>query len=87
MENINILNIIGRHCPLLAASLEHKETYSNVVAEHVVAAIKEIVEAVIDQCSNKATTKLEQMGGGIVSSWEEVDKASILAVKQQIKYD
>lgn len=101
MDNINIQAIIGKHSPLLAAALEHNKP-TEINPENVKAAIKEIVEAVIDKCNQKSLLSLtdyhtmkkatvEEYTCGLKNNEPalviEVDKQSILAVKKRINYE
>lgn len=82
---INILSIIGKHSPLLAAAIKHNMP-TEVTPKRVKEAIKEIVETVIDKCAEKAEA-IEGWNTGFTGSAASVDKDSILNVKNLINYD
>lgn len=88
MDNINIQAIIGKHSPLLAAALEHNKP-TEINPENVKAAIKEIVEAVIDKCAEEADIIQDGYfnSDGGYEDLSIINKESILAVKNQINYE
>lgn len=100
MDNINIQAIIGKHSPLLAAALEHNKS-TEINPENVKAAIKEIIEAVINKCAEEAGIKVQGQNNYNQEDYEyttqshscredeyiQIDKESILAIKTQINYE
>lgn len=48
------------------------------------AAVKEIIEAVIDKCAEEANLITINTG---IGEWDDIDKDSILSVKTMIKYE
>jgi hypothetical protein len=77
MENINIEAILDKHLPY--PLVDHTTMY-------VKAAIKEIVEAVIDKCAEDCI-KQWCSDGESTGMWLDInDKESILKVKEMINY-
>lgn len=79
-DKINILQIIGKHSPLLAAAIEHNKS-TEINPENVKLVIKEIVEAVVDKCAEEG----DNLHGEYEDHWQG-QKESILNVKQLIDY-
>lgn len=79
MSKIHIEEILHNYTGLLSVKAP------NQLHEAYKAAIKEIVEVVIDQCAEEARAKENLLDYGTGEIW--VDKKSILQVKQQIDYD
>lgn len=74
MERINIEEILRKHSPFLADCLKQ----ANGEGSKLQSAIKEIIEAVVDKCAEKATTGVFTKG---------ISKQSILQVKTLIDYE
>lgn len=87
MDNINISEILSKHSKNVNTkisagySLSGKELLTVTEAK---AAIKEIVEKVINKCAEEALTI--ESGRGFAAE-TIVDKDSIIEVKNQINYD
>lgn len=81
MSKINIEQIINKHTKFTPISDTEYNSYVNYKA-----AIKEIVEAVVDKCAEKfVINQLESWGHKTGET--EIDKDSILKVKQEIDYE
>lgn len=79
-EKINIEAILAKH------GVEFGNMYNNPSKEDGLAAIKEIVEQVIEKCAEKAELMLKYPW--VPEEKElELDKESILDVKQLIEYE
>ena len=82
-EPINVEKILSKRIVKFPEDLQQGMT-DEAIRRNVKVAIKEIVEAVIDKCADEATTKIIDTGIGL---YEEIDKDSILDIKNQIKYE
>ena len=82
-EPISVQKILIKRIVKFAEDLQQGMT-DEAIRRNVKVAIKEIVEAVIDKCADEATTKIIDTGIGL---YEEIDKDSILDIKNQIKYE
>lgn len=76
-DKINIIQLVGKHSPLLAAAIEHSKS-TEVYGENIKAAIKEIVEAVIDKCAEEAKKD--------ILNYDGFGKDGIINVKDMISY-
>lgn len=90
MENLSINEMLSKHSKNVNTkisagySLSGKELLTVTEAK---AAIKEIVEKVINKCAEEAKTKLEyDKSKGFGEYMQAIDKESILNVKTQINY-
>lgn len=83
MKEINIIQIIGRHSPLLAANIEHNKENG----PQIKAAIKEIVEEVLKLAAEKA--ELTEFASEFLQEGasDAIDFKSILNVAKLIKYE
>jgi len=84
MEKINVDEILKKHTT--TNPQENWERNGKFEITNYKSAIKEIAEAVIDKCAEQVTTKTVDAGFS-TSEWEEVDKESILKIKQEIDYE
>lgn len=84
MKDINIEAILAKRIVKFPEDVENGMT-DEAIKRNVKAAIKEIVEAVIDKCAGSATTKYRGRTG-FGEDLYEIDKESILKVKEMIKY-
>lgn len=84
MNNINVEEILAKYSPnfKLAVNYERQEK-ALITTKQAKAAIKEIIEAVIDKCADGANTRLIETG---IGNYEEIDKDSILNIKTIINY-
>ncbi len=82
MTNINIEEILEKHHGLNS----DEDGYDIFYLNEIKAAIKEIIEAVIDKCAEKAEA-IEGWNTGFSGSASSIDKESILNVKNLINYD
>lgn len=79
MKDINIEAILSKF-----PSRDEKEEY--LLKSDVKAAIKEIVEAVVDKCAEEASLTDESFHSMQEGSIMQIDKESILKVKEMISY-
>jgi len=97
-DKINVEEILRKHIPLLADSLKQ----ANGTASKLQAAIKEIVEVVVDKCAENVNTTIyygndpDTKDDKYVFMYDNpngpyehicIDKQSILNVKQQVEYE
>lgn len=80
-DKINVCAILAKHM-----------TQKGDRGEENLAAIKEIVEAVIDKCAEEATAKIETEWDGNTGSeypndYAVINKESILNIKKEIEYE
>lgn len=88
-NKIKVEDILKRHCTTTTLYSVNKEIDGYSCQEdNVIAAIKEIVEAVIDKCVEEAKTRLETYSSPHESEWDyKIDRNSILNVKKMIDYE
>lgn len=86
-DKINVVQLIGKHSPLLAAALEHNKP-TEINPENVRAFIKDFAEILINKCANNAKTRDFPIDDGSDSGGYAtgIDKDSILNVKNLIDY-
>lgn len=80
-DKISVERMLDKH----ELDLEHTTASFRI---KVTAAIKEIVEAVVDKCAEKVKTKsIEKYDNHETYYENHIDKQSILQVKQMINYE
>ena len=80
MSKINVSEILQSHGQRLVNMYHNREVLK--------LAIKEIINAVIDECAEEAETKSQNEFSDDIGNYEiqVVDKESILKIKQEIDY-